>query len=185
MFSNLAQILSNRPRHAENSDTRQEIKRHDPDQERRKKDEKDDDKGVRFDTYDNAVISVSALRVFLENFLNSLTGNAATGGEAIALSAQGFDAAEGADATDHKPQSAAASHAANVYQMAAKTARPTPVPVAKPAEPLLGNEDVRTIHRLMNETLVLQSRGIEYLTIERGETFLASLAAAVAKALQS
>ena len=52
-------------------------------------------------------------------------------------------------------------------------------------KPALENEDVRSIHSLLRDIGVLQTRGIEYLTIERNETFLASLAAAATKALQS
>jgi hypothetical protein len=50
---------------------------------------------------------------------------------------------------------------------------------------MLANEEVRTIHRLLADLQVLSARGIEGLTIERDESFLASLVAAVRKAINS
>ncbi len=182
MFSNLAQIVT-KPRHAENADTRHDIRRHDPEQEQGAKKDKRE-QGSTFDTYDNAVVSVDALRVFLENFLASLTAPAAVA--EVNLSAQGFNADDMTpdDDTPPRPVDAQASRAASVYQTGAKTAPRRHIPVTKPPEdPLLENADVRRIHGLLRDTAVLQSRGIEYLTIEQRETFLDSLAAAVAQAL--
>jgi hypothetical protein len=189
MFSNLAHILAARPRLAENADARLDIKRHDPDQEERKKKDGEEENKPRFDTYDNAVVSVDALRVFLENFLTSLGGAPTTPGteERVALSTQGFGNSEGVHPGEQgtRPVSAQASHAANVYKTGAKTARPEIAPAPKATEPMLENEDVRLIYRLIGDAVVLRSRGIEYLTIERSDTFLTSLAAAVDKALRS
>jgi hypothetical protein len=185
MFSNLAQIVTAKPRHAENADTRLDIRRHDPEQEQRSKKEKRE-KGETFDTYDNAVVSIDALRVFLQNFLQSLTTG--PGGENVNLSAQDFNAGNDNpdDSETPRPVDAQASRAASVYQTGAKTAPRKHIPVTEaPEGPLLENEDVRRIHGLLRDTAVLTSRGIEYLTIEQRETFLDSLAAAVAKALDS
>ncbi len=194
MFSNLAQIVA-KPRHAENADTRHDIRRHDPEQEQRSKKEKGE-RHSTFDTYDNAVVSVEALRMFLENFLQSLTSGSA--GENVNLSAQGFNTGfnAGINAGNDNPNDnsgsetprtvdAQASRAASVYQTGAKTAPRVRIPVGNaPAQgSLVDNEDVRRIHGLLRDTAVLQSRGIEYLTIEQRDTFLDSLAAAVAKAL--
>jgi hypothetical protein len=185
MFSNLAQITA-KPRHAENADTRHDIRRHDPEQEHRSKKEKGEGHST-FDTYDNAVVSIDALRMFLENFLKSLTTGSA--GENMNLPAQGFNAGnDNPEAPETpRPVDAQASRAASIYQTGAKTAPRTHMPVGKAPEqgPAIENEDVRRIHGLLRDTAVLLSRGIEYLTIEQRETFLDSLAAAVTKALNS
>ena len=184
MFSNLANIASNKPRHAEDADARLDIRRHDPEQEQGSKRGKDGDKESGFDTYDNAVISVASLRVFLENFLQSLT--TPTKNAEINLSAQGFNTEEHNNDSTPRAVDAQASRVASVYQTGAKTAPRTPVQVSTPdQEPLLENEEVRKIHGLLRDTAVLLSRGIEFVTIERDETFLDSLAAAVKKALNS
>lgn len=192
MFSNLAQILATRPRHAENADARLDIRRHDPDQEKKHKDE-EEEKKIGFDTYDNAVVSVDALRVFLENFLASLAtpGARNLNNANTALPAQNFSSETQLPETpQEKPHSAEASRAANVYQLGAKTAprpRADVAPVQNNVNPdsenILPNEEVRIIHGLLRDITVLQARGIEYLTIEKEDTFLASLAAAVKKAL--
>ena len=188
MFSNLAQIVT-KPRHAENTDARLDIRRHDPEQEQGSKKDKRE-KGETFDTYDNAVVSIDALRVFLQNFLESLTSK--SGDENVSLSAQGFNTRFNADndnpAEDEAPRplDAQASRAASIYQTGAKTAPRKYIPVTQaPEGPLLENEDVRRIHGLLRDTAVLTSRGVEYLTIEQRETFLDSLAAAVAQALNT
>lgn len=182
MFSNLANIAPNRPRHAEDADARLDIRRHDPEQEQGSKKGKDGEEKSTFDTYDNAVISIASLRVFLENFLQSLS--APVKNADINLSAQGFNGDEQNEEPAPRHIDAQASRAASIYQTGAKTAPRTPVQIAAPdEEPLLENEDVRKIHGLLRDTAVLLSRGVDFLTIERDETFLDSLAAAVKKAL--
>ena len=72
MFSTIGRIFSNQPpRQAENTDTRQDIQRHDPDFERRRK-KRQSEKEEPFPE-DGATVSVEALRIFLENFLKSLS----------------------------------------------------------------------------------------------------------------
>jgi hypothetical protein len=183
MFSNLANLVTAKPRHAENTDARLDIRRHDPEQEKDSKKDRDGEKPGTFDTYDNAVISIASLRLFLENFLQSLTTPAKN--ENIDLSAQDFQTDENTELSP-RPVDAQASRAANIYQAGARTAPRVPVQVASPKEePLLENEEVRKIHALLSDTAVLQARGVEFITIERAETFLDSLAAAVKKVLNT
>ncbi len=183
MTTNLGNIHNVKPRHAENADARFDIRRHDPDQERRRKEQDSGEKKITFDTYDNAVVSVDALRAFLENFLKSL--HKPDTQKNMAAPAEKPEAAPPAESPE-RAVSAQATRAASLYQSAAKTApRAVPPPPAenkKSTQDELGNEDVRTIHRLLSDIAILQARRIEYLKIEKGETFLASLSAAVEKA---
>lgn len=73
MFSTIGNIFSGeqKPREAENSDTRLDIKRHDPDQERKKKDDSSEDDVNAFLKEDSATVSTDSLFVFLENFLEA------------------------------------------------------------------------------------------------------------------
>lgn len=181
MFSNLGNIFVTRPRHAENTDTRLDIRRHDPEQERRQKKDGDTEQKPKFDTYDQATVSVDALRAFLENFLKSLINQQT--GQDIRLSGN-TDSVR--IQPEHARSDARASRAASMYQTAAHTAPRTAQSPMDATEtdvpPSLDNEDVRTIHALLADLATLQVRRIEYLTIERGDTFLASLVAAVHKA---
>lgn len=181
MFSGLVNILSTRPRYAENADTRLEIKRHDPEQERRQKEKQEQEEKIGFDTYDNAVVSVESLRVFLQNFLQSVLDKSPA-------STMPSDTAAPVspnipDAPMPHPHAAEASHAASVYKTAAKTARPRMVTPEEAPQSIIDNDEIRMIYKLLNDTAVLRQRGVEFLTIERDDTFLQSLAAAVQKAL--
>lgn len=178
MFTNLNQIPGMAPRHAENADTRQEIKRHDPDQEWRKQEEKENDIQNPFDGEDHAVVTISALRVFLENFLKSL--EAQTTSPSVAQNQAEMFVPE----APQKPAAdTAASKAARAYQ---STARVTEGPrfdnqAGAETQSILGGEDIRTIHVLLKDLADLAGRNVEFLQIEKNESFLQSLVAAVDK----
>ncbi|MCC7305367.1 MAG: hypothetical protein IT558_03800 [Alphaproteobacteria bacterium] len=183
MFSNLVQIFTPQPRQAESSNTRLEIRRHDPDQERRRRPKQEEEEKVRFNTYDNATVNVESLRVFLENFLKSLEKKESQ--NFIPDQGRGEEVQASSGLKNFHGESAVA---AGAYRAAART---SPVASARaPGSPeaeqaLLGNEDVRTIYALLRDIETLKSRRIDYLYIERGDTFLASLADAVRRALQN
>lgn len=179
MATNFAGIGNILRRHTENADSRFDIRRHEPEQERRRKKDDRDAEKIRFDIYDNATVSVEALRVFLENFLKSLSSKSFS--ENLSL---GNPPGQDSPASE-SPVSAQASHAARQYRTAAETAPKKPAP-AGPAvgQELLSNEEVRAIYRILENISLLQVRRIDYLTIEKGETFLASLDNAAQKALQ-
>lgn len=180
MFTNLNQIPGMAPRHAENADTRQEIKRHDPDQERRKQEEKENEIQNPLDGEDHAVVTISALRVFLENFLKSLE---ATGGQSAAPVQNVAPTPQSQAPQNFSGGDMAASKAAQAYK---STARVTEGPqfdnqAGAATQSILGGEDIRTIHALLGDLATLAARNIEYLQIEKNESFLQSLVAAVAK----
>lgn len=195
MFSALGNIFSIKPRQAEQTDTRQGIQRHDPEYERRQK-KKENKENQEFNQ-DRATVSVEALRIFLENFVNGKTDNGAT--------FEPFDAQDGAEAnfepTDYKIQtdlelpetngkaekSGDAAMAASTYQNAAQ-AKETTVLFETTDQGATGPTldlsaaDIRTIHSLIEDLKILNAENIEYLQIERADTFLDSLVNAVNKA---
>ena len=196
MFTTITQFIGNPPRHAESADTRQEIKRHDPDQQNRREHEEREDDGLARD--DSAVVSVSALEVFLKNFLQSMADDTKNkeevGAKTAAPSPQAPSASSPSTPQTPTPETpahgqtrpnsnSAAARAASAYGRNAgtrNTAVATPSPEA--LEALLGGEDVRIIHGLLDDIAALKKKNIEYLSIEKGESFLMSLKAAVDKA---
>jgi hypothetical protein len=173
MFTNLGSIFIRPPRQAEHADTRAEIKRHDPDQPRRQKKDEKDDEELFFDTDDTATISVPALAAFIDNFISNQTpqgaNNSANPQTAPATSA---------------PLSPAA-RAASAYARTDHGARPEIAAPAAPAGSSLSAADLRLMHKLRQDVQILMERRIDVLTIEKGESFLASLAASVNKILNA
>jgi hypothetical protein len=187
MFSNFGNLFITRSRQAEHADTRLDIRRHDPDQEGRRKKDGAPQENSAFDTDDNATVTIEALRVFLENFL-------------VSLQPQKFDGkSDGGHKIippqNHDPESAFRPHtdgeaakAAGVYQhVAQKVDRTAPHAThtsdeTAPPSVELAAADIRAIHQLLADLKPLTERGIEYLVIERSDSFLGSLVAAVEKA---
>lgn len=184
MVTNFGNITSLTPRHAENADARLDIRRHDPDHERQGKKEKEPDSGPGFDTYDNAVVSVESLRVFLLNFLQSLID--ATGYDAsIQISASAPQGINQDPVAGDKNISPRAARAAGAYQTTAQSSTAAQAPAKREdsvSKALLENEEIREIHSLLVDIDVLAARSIQTLTLEQDETFLKSLTAAVRKA---
>lgn len=185
MFSTLNNILGTQTRHAEETDTRQALQRHDPDNPRggRKKKQKEDEPG--FEDGVAATLSVEALKAFLKTLLESKTPQA--------------QSANIQEPTDYKIQtemeldknptkhvSAHAAQAAGAYQSATSHAQKrenvlletTDTAVSGP-EFDLSATDIRTIHQLQEDLNTLSNHNIEYIHIERAETFLQSLQNAV------
>ncbi len=177
MLTHLQTFFGVQPRHAEQSDTRQEIRRHDPDAQPRKKDDdrKSDEDFAMAD--DHAVVSVPALRVFLENFLK--TQKAQGDADEQVVITQPRQAKDSGKVLDGETVRAvrAYQHTALAGDEPAYTGQ-----ASQNSQELLGGEDVRTIHILMADLEELSARGVEYLKIEKASTFLGSLVAAVAAA---
>lgn len=190
MFSSIGQIFQVQPRQAENSDTRQHIQRHDPDFER-KKNKKQEEKEELFPE-DGATVSVQALRIFLENFLKSLS----EGKDKPQSAAQPNNQEQGRFSWDEdepaqpaqtpRPVSGQAAHAAGAYQSMARVQQKTSLLEGGEGineAPLIKLEasEVRTIHQILEDLKDVEAKKIEYIRIERGESFLKSIAAAVEK----
>lgn len=196
MFSALGNIFSIKPRQAEQTDTRQAIRRHDPDYEqRRRKKQSDADQGL---SEDGATVSVEALRIFLKNFVrNNANGETAqqTLNEEQSLPEQHYEPTDYkiqadlglADTADQQEKSAQAAKAASTYENAAQT-KNTRILFETTDQGAIGPTldlsaaDIRTIHLLIEDLKILNAENIEYLQIERAATFLDSLVNAVNKA---
>ena len=195
MFSALGNIFSIKPRQAEQTDTRQAIRRHDPDYEqRRKKKESETSQALE---EDGATVSVEALRIFLENFVrNNANGEAAeqASSEEQSQAEQNHEPADYkiqadldlTDTIERQEKSGQAARAASTYENAAQTKEEkilfetTDQGAIGPTLDLSA-ADIRTIHLLIEDLKVLKAENIEYLQIERAATFLDSLVNAVSK----
>ena len=183
MFTQLGQIFAPQPpRQAQASDTRQEIRRHDPDQERRHK-----KKGAaaedEINLEDSTSVSISALRSFLEGFLKNLEQTAAP--EQLGQPPENAQSHEiRKEFASHKPVSDKMARGISAYQNASKTTKPMKTQeTIQTAERLgLHASDIRIIHELISDLKILEQAGQETITIERSESFLSSLVSAVSKA---
>ncbi|GJL85696.1 MAG: hypothetical protein DHS20C02_14710 [Micavibrio sp.] len=182
MFSSVSSIFATKPREAESTDTRLGIRRHDPDQEQPKRKKKDDEEATFFNEGDEATVSIEALQIFLENFLHSL------------LETTGMPAAPANNPAQHtqkmpmKSHDGPAAHAANAYQSTSyavnKETHFDSAPGQNKVENLdigLESHEVRMIYALLADLKILAQQNVQTLHIERGNTFLLSLAAAVEK----
>ena len=187
MVTNLGNIQTHTPRHAESADARLDIRRQEPDQEQRKKNEREAESDAGFDSYDNTVISLESLRVFLLNFLQSLLDIARKNSTPnfSATTADLNDPVGNEQSPERQQIAPQAAHAINAYQSAARAApspRITQPDNIKPDE-TLENEEIREIHDLLKDIDQLLAKNITSIMIEQNETFVKSLSAAVKKAL--
>ena len=202
MVNELGRFFGIRERQAESTDARMDLRRNDPDQQRQRQ-QQDKDNPASLDwTEDSAVVSVAALRLFLQNFINGKEHDSRARRSDISKKSQAEQNDDAnltgrldlGDETAAAPQTAPVNplaQAAQAYQTAAQKyaapardtkhesheARQQPLPLDLPAE------DVRLIYRLMDDLQILAERQIDYLHIARGDSFLQSLADAVDKAL--
>ncbi|MBI4031662.1 MAG: hypothetical protein HY370_08280 [Proteobacteria bacterium] len=181
MFSKLDAIFRALPRQAESTDARLGIRR-DEEREEGRKNKEHEEKPDETDLWqDSTVVSVAALRAFLENLA----------GEAVIPATQpaesgGEDAAVSSGPATSAPLSPAA-HAAQTYKSAARRAGSDAPPAAVQSEPPtagvnLSLEEVRAMHALVDDLAFLAEKGVLKLNIPRGESFLKSIMDAVALA---
>jgi len=179
MFSTLGAIFIPRPaRQAEQTDTRQAIQRHEPDQpQRRKSREKEDDQNT---IEDGATVAVLALREFLENFIKGTAPAIQTNVATPETNLQP-EPSPGTENNQQTDRSAYNARAASAYQNAPQSARKESVLLETTDSASGGPEfdlsasDTRAIHTLIEELKVLAAAEVEYIHIERAETFLQSL----------
>jgi hypothetical protein len=169
MFSRLDPYFTATMRHTESADARLEIRRDEQrGQEGRKNTrEKKDDASAVWD--DSTVVSVRALQTFLESL--------------IADQSRKIPASPAAAPTLPSAPSGQAAQAAQAYRTTANAAvPPMPPPAAPNDKPLLTAEELRTIHRLIDDLRLLADRKVEQLNILRSDSFLQSLVDAAARA---
>ncbi len=203
MFSGITNIFKVPPRQAENTDTRQEIRRHEPEYEQRKQGKRKKTPEELFSQSGSATVSVDALHVFLENFLKSQNAVADRDFATASAAPEAAKPEESGDpgfvaglfkppqAEEENPSavSGAAAHAAQAYQSMARNAEDrnrehllADASLEDGPEIVLSSSDVRVIHRLLGDLKQLEARDIHFLHIERSESFLDSLVEAVDKA---
>jgi hypothetical protein len=189
MDSRLDPVFRAIPRHAENSDTRQEIRRHEEQGQQRKNNERDGEEKSPELWEDSTVVSVVALKAFLENMLRDTSPGAAEKQFASAAAS----AETTVSAPTPPPPASQAAVAAKAYQKT-YTATHAPGPAAPPppatetAAPSLAltNDEIRTIHTLIGTLDALLKNGAQALTIvNTGGSFLQSIVAAANAALAS
>ncbi len=186
MFSSLGPLFKTIFRQAEAADTRLGIRR-DEKRDGRKRpdfDLTDDDHSLWEDSTD---VSIPALRLFLQNFVTGQDGSTQTSPSAPASTPQ----AEIKTSTPASPPPAimpgATAKAISAYQTmgqrSAGYASPAPtfptVQVTSDVD-MLSASDIRIIYQLLDDLEKLSARGYETLSIGRANSFLESLANAVA-----
>ncbi len=181
MFEKLGGIFPVKPRETEKSDTRQDIRRHDPEFERNAKREKSlDDENARDE---NAIIGVEALLHFLDDIVKD-KAHEQDKNAPNALSQNPSKAPHNyppAPITEEKFQ---ASRAAGAYQHVAKANNQPDVLLettdqAQGPSLDLASADIRIIHVLIKNVALLHEAHVEHLTLEPAATFLDSLQNAV------
>lgn len=208
MFIGLGGIFSkNTPRHAEKTDTRQAIRRHDPDQQGRGDGEREPESEDLYDMQDSATVSIEALRIFLKNFLDNMPENTPNTAPAVEQRASDHantqsnapvpgeplqaDMFGGQRPTEEKPhmdpaEATKAAYAANAYQNTShvhddrkKAHLLAERSLDEGPAITLDATHVRTIHIVLDDLKVLLDNDIDYLYIERSDSFLDSIVNAV------
>jgi hypothetical protein len=166
-------------RHAESTDTRQAIGRHEPDHQRRRP-PSEDEPGDIFDLDDEAYVSVESLRLFLENYKRTQDVQAAD----AATENTSRASADTPPPIDQKPLTTSpyAAQAAKAYESIARAAKPETLEKPendKVKAPSGSGADFSTVDRLLADLDLLAAAGVETLHIQRAVNFLASLLNAV------
>lgn len=183
MFSQLGPLFKATFRQAESTDTRQAIRREE-NKGNRRRDEDEDAADTSALWEDSTGVSIEALQAFLIAFLNGETGphpETATGHEAQTS----LPEAPAEPQPAPPPVNLAASHATHAYQSMAEKLEPHPhIPPVHPRPQtadvdLVHGSEIRLIHQLIDDLEILMQNGVTELNIERADSFLDSLKAAV------
>lgn len=176
MFSRLDPVFQAMRRQAESADTKLGIRRDEKNDSGPRKDGKDKDGEPSQLWEDVTVVSIPALRAFLNGLVPA--GGADAGHADISISAT-------AQASGPAPVSDAA-RAAQAYRSTPGGSAPAPAPPPPPSSASgvkLSSEEEKTIFRLIADLAVLSARGVTDLRIYKSDSFLQSLVDAVKAAL--
>lgn len=189
MFSDIKNILPTTPApdaKAQQTDTRQEILRHDPEQERQKKNKQSKDDGGGLFGDDLTEVSVDMLEVFLHQVLENYTGqdaseqNAASGQEDINI-----DTAAMEDPANVKPNAKAIGAYARTASYTSHDV-PHPAPTESVSAPHLSSADMQLVYQMQKDIKLLKERGITAISIIQGapdEGFLQTIHNGMKRAL--
>jgi len=178
MLSQLGPLFRTTFRQAEDTDTRQGIRRDDKKNGKKKNQQNEKDRPSANLWEDSTDVSVSALKAFLENFLNAMPDSSEDN------RTDKVDTPVSPAPEPLQPKTTIAARAVKAYgSMSEKTA---PVSMPERTEhrdiPGVESEDVRTMYKLIDDLEMLESKGLKILNIQRADTFLNSLVQAVHKA---
>lgn len=192
-FGNIFSVTS--PRHAENTDAKLGLKKHEIDKDRKKKKDTQDHFS-EFDLNDDMSVSAKALKVFLENVLASE--------EEKKHIYNSFDKAQNPKNMDAESETSheentiqprvngESAYAAGIYQSRANydTAASMASALSKNKSlqdysNLMNGADIRRIHTMIEDLRVLIMGGIDDLHLEKNDTFLSALEAAIQKTKDS
>lgn len=193
MFTSFGNIFSaGGPRKAEHTDTRMNLRKHEIDPERRKKDESRQSLS-EFDANDDMSVSARALKVFLENILKSEEDKKHIHNSFQKANSTNKDGDNDkrnkiSDKKPIQPQRniGTNAYAANAYQSRSEYHTGTNnIPKTIPKDTtdslagLMTGEDIRRIHTMLDDLTALIGRGLEDLHLAKNDTFLKSLQAAI------
>lgn len=185
MDSHLDPVFPLPPRQAQPSDTRQEIRRQEPHDDRRPKSGRQDDEADAFTEEDTPRVSVSSLIAFLENILSAQPDSRGFSRNEAGPPPSSPEARAPSDPALHTPAQDRAAAAAQAYRHTgdSSSARlPPPPPENTATTPVLESEDIRTIHAILPVLRDLAARGVETLILEKAARFLDCLVNAALKA---
>lgn len=191
MFSQLGPLFKTTLRQAEQADTRLQIRREEKDNPGKKQDfeEQPEETGGLWE--DSTEVSVGALRTFLTEFLK---GRGESGPEIPSPASENINIINPLAESGTTPPTGAAARAAKAYsavQTQGYGPPPIPPPPSEPAQEdvdlvsLLEADELRTIHVLIAELDQLAAKGVQTLVIEKADSFLQALVAAVRLAKQT
>ena len=171
MFIHVDPLFKVLTRHAESTDTREDIKRKDPDQERGKQKNKHEEHQNSALWDDETDVSIEALTSFLQNLLgnkNHIFNNNAEPEKTEKLNA---------------PENAPASYAINAYQKRSGESKKI-IHISEPSsnsesDVTLSEKDIPLVEALLDDLVELKKRNVEYLIISRQGTFFNSVKDAI------
>lgn len=183
MFSDVNKVTQKVPTaldpRTKQTDTREELIRHDPEQGRRKGAHKGFAKEQGLFGEDQTEVSVESLEAFLPMLLKNFSAQNETDDKSISV--------------DQKNISNPSAKAAGAY---ARTAQYVPeIPDIEDSQnseepvksekdhPTLSNSEIQAIHRLQSDVKKLRAKGVKVILINKAGTFLESLQNAVKDAL--
>jgi hypothetical protein len=190
VFSQLGPLFKTTLRQAEQADTRLQIRREEKDDPGKKQDADDQTEETGGLWVDSTEVSVGALRTFLIEFLKGRGENTP---EEASANSENLNISHALQGESASPATAAARAAKAYSSVQTQTYSAPPIP-AVPPEPaaeevdlvsLLEADELRTIHVLIRELDQLAGKGVQTLVIEKADSFLQALVAAVRLAKQA
>ncbi len=181
MFSQLGPLFKTTFRRTEENSTRLNIP-HEEQEKRKKKQEEEQNKDKNLDAWDDdTTVSVTALRQFLINFLKTIPGGEDT------ADLQGAETQKQLSVRprEHRrPTNTRNAKAVRAYQAMAAKGQQKPPPSAQNLSKeeiveRLPSDELRDIHRLINDLDSIKNNGVEELRIMPADSFVESLKNAV------